>query len=43
MARKPINTFAEQERTYKGFIAVTKWSVIVLAVTVVALYFIIQP
>lgn len=44
MARKPTaSDFKEHERTYAGFIVLTKWSVIALAITMVALYFIVQP
>ena len=44
MARKPTaSDFKEHERTYEGFIALTKWSVIALAVTMVVLYCVINP
>jgi|GEM_PF-3038149 len=39
MARKPTAAdFKEHENTYKGFMAVTKWSIISLILTMVALY-----
>jgi len=37
------NDFDEHTRTYQGFLRVTKWSIIALAITMVALYFIVQP
>ena len=44
MARKPsTNDFKEHERTYAGFLALTKWSIIALAITLVVLYFVINP
>lgn len=38
---KPVQDFAEHERTYRGFLQVTKWSVIAAAIVLVILYFIV--
>jgi len=35
--------YAEHEKTYNGFIAGVKWSVISLAVLLVILYFVVNP
>ncbi len=35
--------YAQHERTYKGFITGTKWTIGIIAVTMVILYFLIQP
>lgn len=35
--------YAQHEATYNGFIAVTKWTILALAVTTVILYFLIKP
>lgn len=35
--------YAQHEATYKGFLVVTKWTVIGLAASAVILYFLIQP
>tara|TARA_R110002020_G_scaffold19053_38_gene66239 strand:- start:845 stop:1015 length:171 start_codon:yes stop_codon:yes gene_type:complete len=35
--------YAQHEATYEGFLTVTKWTVIVLAASMVILYFLIQP
>lgn len=44
MAKKPVtDNYAEHERTYTGFLKLTKWSIIAMVVVVIALYFIIQP
>ncbi len=44
MARKPTaDDFKEHERTYDGFIRFGKWSVVALAIMMVALYFLINP
>lgn len=44
MARKfTSKDFQEHERTYDGFITLTKWSVIAMVIVMVALYFIINP
>ena len=44
MARKPAtNNFKEHEKTYQGFLTLTKWSIIALVITMIALYFIVQP
>jgi len=39
----PAMDYAEHERTYNGFIAVTKWSVFAGFVLLVFLYFAIRP
>ena len=39
MARKPAsNDMAEHERTYAGFLALTKFSIIALVIVMIALY-----
>ena len=35
--------FREHERTYQGFLAVTKWGIIILVVLVIMLYIVIRP
>ncbi|WP_084587916.1 aa3-type cytochrome c oxidase subunit IV [Devosia riboflavina] len=35
--------YAEHEKTYNGFIAAVKWSVISLAALLVILFFVVQP
>jgi len=35
--------YAEHERTYNGFMRLTKWTVIATAISVVILYFLIRP
>ena len=35
--------YAQHEATYNGFLTAVKWSIIGLAVTVVILYFLINP
>ena len=35
--------YAEHEKTYNGFLAWVKWSIIATAVLVIILYFVIQP
>lgn len=35
--------YAQHEATYNGFIAFLKWSILALAVTVILLYFLINP
>jgi hypothetical protein len=39
----PAMDYAEHQKTYHGFVTLTKYSILVLAVTVVLLYFIIRP
>jgi hypothetical protein len=39
----PAMDYKEHERTYKGFMIATKWSVIATAVLIVLLYFLIRP
>lgn len=43
MAENTNEAWGEQQKTYAGFMKLTKWSIIGLAILVVALYFIIQP
>lgn len=35
--------YQAHEATYRGFMRLVKWSVILLAIVAVALYFVIQP
>jgi len=35
--------YAQHEATYNGFLRAVKWSVVVMAVSAVILYFLIQP
>jgi len=35
--------YKQHEATYRGFMNLTKWAIIVIAVIVVALYFIVRP
>jgi len=35
--------FTEHQRTFDVFIKITKWAVVATAITVVALYFLINP
>lgn len=35
--------YAEHEKTYNGFIAAVKWSVLGTAVLMIILFFVIQP
>ncbi|MDB5473268.1 MAG: aa3-type cytochrome c oxidase subunit [Devosia sp.] len=35
--------YAQHERTYNGFLTVLKWTALGLAITVILLYFLIQP
>lgn len=37
------NDYVEHERTYHGFMALTKWSVIGLAIFMVILFFLVSP
>jgi hypothetical protein len=39
----PVMDYPQHEHTYNGFVTVTKYSIIALAITVVLLYFIIRP
>lgn len=39
----PGHDYAEHERTYHGFMALTKWSVIGLAIFMVILFFLVNP
>jgi hypothetical protein len=39
----PAMDYAEHEKTYRGFVTVTKYSVIIMAISMVLLYFIIRP
>ncbi|MDB5622359.1 MAG: aa3-type cytochrome c oxidase subunit [Devosia sp.] len=35
--------YAQHEATYARFVSLVKWTVIVMAVTMVALYFLVKP
>jgi hypothetical protein len=35
--------YKEHEATYRGFLNLTKWSIAILAVLLIVLYFIVQP
>ncbi len=35
--------YTEHEKTYNGFIAGVKWSVLATAVVLIILYFVVQP
>lgn len=39
----PAMDYAEHERTYNGFITVTKWSIVAMVVMIVFLFFAIKP
>lgn len=35
--------YDQHQATYDSFVAIAKWSVLILAVTLIVLYFLIQP
>lgn len=35
--------YKQHEATYRGFLNLSKWSIVIIAVIVVALYFIVRP
>jgi hypothetical protein len=35
--------YKQHEGTYRGFINLSKWSIVIIAVIVLALYFIVRP
>ncbi len=39
----PAMDYREHERTYARFVAGVKWSIVILAITVVVLFFVIRP
>jgi hypothetical protein len=39
----PAMDYAQHEQTYRGFVTVTKYSVLIMAISMVLLYFIIRP
>ena len=39
----PEMDYAAHEKTWTGFVAVTKWSIVAAAIGVVVLYFLINP
>ena len=43
MAENKNEAWEDQQKTYSGFLNITKWSIVALVILVVLLYVIVQP